>query len=42
MGYKEEDFYNKGGEVLAQVAQRGCGNPVLEDIWGQAEGALST
>ena len=35
-GYKEEDFYSKGGEALAQVAQRGAGCPVLEDIQGQA------
>ena len=29
-------FYNKGGEMLAQVAQRGGGSPVLGDIQGLA------
>ena len=39
--YKEEIFYNKGGEALAQIEQRGSGCPVLGDIQGQAGGALS-
>mgnify|MGYP001853027772 CR=1 FL=1 len=29
-------FYNKGGEALEQVAQRGGGSPVPGDIQGQA------
>ena len=29
-------FYNKGGEALAQVAQRGDGWPIPVDIQGQA------
>jgi len=30
MGYKEEVACNKGGEALAQVAQRGCCAPSLQ------------
>jgi len=30
-------FYSKGGEALAQVAQRRSRSPILEDIRGQAE-----
>jgi len=33
---KEKVFYNKGGEALAQVAQRGDGCPILGDTQGQA------
>jgi len=29
-------FYSKGGDALAQVAQRGCGSPIPRDIQGQA------
>jgi len=29
-------FYSKGGEALAQVAQRGGRSPILGDIQGQA------
>ena len=32
----EEGFYTKGGEALAQVAQRGGGCPVPGDAQGQA------
>jgi len=28
-------FYSKGGDALAQVAQRGGGSPIPEDIQGQ-------
>ncbi len=41
-GCKEEVFYNKGGEALAQVAQRGGGCPIPGDSQGQAGGALSS
>ena len=40
--YKEEVFYSKGSEALAQVAQRGGGCPIPGDSQGQAGGALST
>ena len=33
---------SKGGEEVAQVAQRGGGSPVLGDIQGEVGGALST
>jgi len=33
--YKEEIFYNGGGETLAQVAQRGSGGPVPGNVQGQ-------
>jgi len=35
-GYKENIFYAKGGEALTQVAQRGGGCPISQDIHGQA------
>jgi len=35
-------FYDKGGEALAQVAQRGGGYSVPADSQDQAGGALST
>ena len=35
-GYKKEVFYNKGGEIQGQVAQSGCGCPILGDIQGRA------
>ena len=35
-GYKEEVFYGKGGEALAQVARRGSGCPFLGDFQDQA------
>ena len=41
VGHKEKVFYNKGGEALDQVAQRGRGCPILGDTQGQAGGALS-
>ena len=34
--YKEEVFYNKSGQALAQVAQRSGGCPVPGDTQGQA------
>ena len=34
---RKKFFYNKGGEALEQVAQRGGGCPILGDIRGQAE-----
>jgi len=30
MGYKEEVLYDKGGEAVAQAAQRGGGAPSLQ------------
>ena len=39
---KEEVFYSKAGEALAQVAHRGAGYPVLKDIQGQTGWALSS
>jgi len=36
IGLKEEDFYSKDGEALAQVAQRDGGCPMLGDTQGQA------
>jgi len=36
-GYKDEAFYNKGGEALAQVAQRGSGSHIPGDIQDQDE-----
>ena len=39
---KEKVFYNKGGEALAQVAQRGGGYLGPADTQRQAGGALST
>ena len=35
-GYKEEIFYDNGGEALEQIAQRSGGCPVPGDIQGQA------
>mgnify|MGYP001852496340 CR=1 FL=1 len=35
-GYKEKVFYDKGGEALKRVAQRGAECLVLRDIQGQA------
>ena len=35
VGCKENVFYNKGGEALAQVAQRGGGCPIPGDTQGQ-------
>jgi len=32
---KEEIFYNEGSETLEQVAQRGSGGPIPENIQGQ-------
>ena len=37
-GYKEKVFYDKGGEALKQVAQRGGGCPVPADTQGHAAG----
>jgi len=37
-GYKEEIFYNEGGETLEQVAYRGSGGPIpgnMQDQVGQ-------
>jgi len=34
-GYKEEAFYSKGDEALAQAAQRSGGWPIPEDIQNQ-------
>ena len=42
MGCKEAVFYNKCGEALEQVAQRGGGCPIPGDTKGQAGWALST
>ena len=36
MDTRKKFFYNKGGEALEQVAQRGDGCPVPEDTRGQA------
>jgi len=36
IGYKEEGFYNKGGEELEQVARRGGGCPIPGNTQGQA------
>lgn len=36
-GYKEEAFYSKGDEALAQVVQRDGGCPIPGDIPVQAE-----
>ena len=36
MRYKEEVFYNKGGEALEQDAQIGGGCPIPEDTQCQA------
>ena len=36
IGCKEEVFYNKGSEALAQVAQRGGGCPTFGDGQSQA------
>ena len=33
---KKAFIYNKGGDVLTQVAQRGGGSPIPGDIQGQA------
>ena len=33
--YKEELFYDEGGEALAQVAQRGCRYPIPGNIQGE-------
>ena len=33
--YKEEIFYNEGGETLEQVAQRGGRGPIPGNIQGQ-------
>jgi len=41
-GYKEEVFYSKGGEALAQAAQRGGGAPSLGTPKVRLDGALST
>ena len=35
-GIRKKLFYNKGGEALAQVAQRGGGCPIPGDTQGQA------
>jgi len=35
-GCREEIFYSKGSEALAQVAQRGVGCPIPGDTQGQA------
>ena len=32
----KQAFYNKGGETLGQVAQRGCGSPNSRNIQSQA------
>jgi len=34
IGY-EEFFYNDGGDILKQVAQRSCGCPIIESVQGQ-------
>lgn len=34
-GCKEEMFYNEGGEMLEQVAQRCCGCPIIGSVQGQ-------
>jgi len=39
--YKKEILYYKGGETLAQVAQRSCGFPSLEVFKARSDGALS-
>ena len=36
--HKEKLFYSKGGEALAQVAQRGGGCPIPADAQSQAGG----
>lgn len=33
--YKEEIFYDEGGETLEQVAQGSCGCPVIGSVWDQ-------
>jgi len=33
--YKEEIFYNEGGETLEQISQRGRGGPIPGNIQGQ-------
>ena len=35
MDLYESFFYDKDGETLGQVAQRGCGCPIPGDIQGQ-------
>jgi len=35
--YKEEIFYNEGGDTLAQVAQRGDRCPIPGNVQGQVE-----
>jgi len=42
MADKEKVYYNKGGEALAQAAQRGGGCPVLETLKVRLERALHT
>jgi len=37
MGYKKEILYNEGGEVLAQVTQRGSRCPTPGNLQGQGE-----
>ena len=37
-GYKEKVICNKGGEAVAQVAQRGGGAPSLQTPKGRLEG----
>lgn len=39
---QEEIFHQEGGEALKRVAQRSGECPILGDIQGHAEGALST
>ena len=36
IGYKEKAFYNKSGEAVEHVAQRGGGCPIPGNIQGQA------
>jgi len=36
MRYKEDILYDKGGEALAQVAQRSCGCSLPGSVQGQA------
>ena len=42
MDIRKNFFYNKGGEALAQVAQRGGGAPSLQTAKVRLDGALST
>jgi len=35
IGYKEDIFYNKSGDTLAQVAQSSTGGPITRNIQGQ-------